>query len=90
MKHLLVRHRVNDFAQWKRIYELVEQRRAAFGLVNDHIFQALNDPQEVFVMLDIEDETRARQFLEGPEIKEFMKQSGVAEEPDIFMFEDAA
>ncbi len=89
MKHLLVEHHVRDFDQWKRVYDMHAPTREA-GMTRPHVFCSADDPNDVFVMADVEDEDKAQAFMHSPEIAKAMKDGGVEGEPSIMFLEDAA
>lgn len=89
MVHVLVRHKVADFNRWKQAFDthVVERKRA--GEIAFHIFHNMQDPQDIFLLLDWESAEQAKKFMSSNELRERMLQAGVQGTPDIQYLEDA-
>ena len=60
---MIIRHKVADFAEWKRIFDEHAGEREAFGSKGGILFQDSADPNEAFVLLEWSDPARAREFI---------------------------
>ena len=47
--HMLIRHKVADFAKWKPVYDVHSSARKA-GLKEEHLFRNAEDPSEVLLL----------------------------------------
>ena len=66
MIHMLVRNQVRDFAVWKRVFDEDRDRLDEAGLALVHLGRSIEDPNEVFFLLAVEDVERARAFTASP------------------------
>ena len=83
MTHLLVRHQVADFAKWKPVYDGHLATRQKAGLREKNLLRSINNPNEVVLLFEAEDLTRAQAFSESSELREAMQKAGVVGKPDI-------
>jgi hypothetical protein len=74
---LLVRNKVRDFSTWHAYFEEDHAAAAEYGVTLAHLWQAVDDPNDVFFLLDIEDVDRANAFMARPESREIGVRSGV-------------
>ncbi len=84
MKYMLVRHKVADFSNWKRVFDSHSAARQEAGLGAERVLRNVDDPNEVFLLLEVADLDKARGFVSSPEALEGKKQSGVVDNPDIY------
>ena len=47
--HMLIRHKVGDFAKWKPAYDARSSARQKAGLKEKHRFRNADDPMEVLL-----------------------------------------
>jgi len=88
MATLLVRHRVRDYARWKRLFDASAAERAAAGSLGGRVFRDGDDPEDVVIVLEWADMDRARDFAEREDVIEAMERAGVVGEPDyLFLAE---
>ena len=60
--HILVRHKVADFAKWKPVYDAHLSARQQAGLKEEHLFRNADDPNEVLLLFTVEDFDKAQTF----------------------------
>ena len=82
--HLLVRHKVSDFAKWKTVYDAHLSARQKAGLKEEHLFRNAHDPNEVLLLFSVEDFDKAKAFSTSPDLREAMERSGVSDKPDVY------
>jgi hypothetical protein len=83
MTHLFIRHQVADFAKWKPVYDGHLAARQNAGLREKNLLRSINNPNEVVLLFEAEDLTRAQTFTESSELREAMQTAGVVGKPDI-------
>ena len=83
MTHLLVRHNVAEFAKWKPVYDAHLSARQQAGLREKNLLRSINNPNEVVLLFEAEDLTKAQAFSESTELREAMQKAGVVGKPDI-------
>jgi len=89
MVHVLVRHKVGDYMRWKEAFDAHFNNRMSAGETGFRLFQAVDDPREVTLLLDWDTLEHARRFMASDELRATMQQAGVQGAPDVFFMEDA-
>jgi hypothetical protein len=84
MPYLLVRHKVADFAQWKRVFDSHAEAQRQSGLCIEKVLRNIDDPQEVILFFEVTDLGKARGFVSSPEVPRAKEESGVVDKPDIY------
>lgn len=84
MPYMLVRHRVEDYDRWKRVFDADGSRRRESGCRGGLVFRADDDPGEVVLLLEWEDLEEARRFTASEDSGASAEEAGVADEPDVF------
>ena len=84
MPHVLVRHKVADFDQWKPGYDSHLSARLNAGLVEEHVLRNADDPNEVFLLFRADDLQKAKEFAASDDLREKMQEAGVTDKPDIY------
>jgi hypothetical protein len=84
MRYMLVRHKVKDFAQWKRVFDSHAAAQRKAGLTVEHVLRNMDDPSEVFLLFEMENVEKAKSFVTSPDVPGAQEASGVADRPDIF------
>ena len=74
---LLVRNKVKEFSKWYTYFMADSAAAAEYGVTLACLWQTLDDPNDVFFLLDVEDVDRANAFMARPESKEIGVKSGV-------------
>src|SRR5215469_9140267 len=82
--HLLVRHKVSDFAKWKPVYDAHLSARQKAGLKEEHLFRNADDPNEVLVLFSAEDVEKAKAFTASDDVRQTMAKAGVSDKPDVY------
>ena len=88
MVTLFVRHKVNDFANWKRVYDDFASTRKEKGVTGASVHREANDPTDLTVTHQFKDMDTATAFANSEELKSAMANAGVAGPPDIWFTED--
>ena len=88
MSFYVVSHKVDDFGKWKKVYDEFESVRQKFGVKEQLLIQAADDPNHVLVVgqgaLDA-----IQKFISSDELKEGMRNAGVSSEPNLFVGDEA-
>jgi hypothetical protein len=84
MAYLLVRHKVKDFQEWKRIFDAHKRSQVESGLHIEKVMRNLYEPNEVFLFFEVTDLAKARAFVSGPEVPKAQEESGIVDKPDIY------
>ena len=85
---VLIRHKVQDFAEWKRGYDAYLPKLNEAGLTEKHLFRNAHDANEVHILLEATDLGRAQAFAESAELRESRQKVGILDEPDIHILNE--
>jgi hypothetical protein len=81
---LLIRHKVREFSEWKRGYDVHLPKRTAAGLTEKHLLRGASDPNEVVILFEAKDLGEAQAFAASADLRETMQKVGVVDKPDIY------
>ncbi len=84
MPYVLVRHRVEDYERWKRVFDEDGARRRESGCRGGLLFRSEEDPSEVVILLEWEDLDAARRFSASEGSAAAATAAGVVDEPDVY------
>jgi quinol monooxygenase YgiN len=89
---MIAKHKVNDFATWKKGYDGTAQLRKDGGVIADSVHRALDDPNMVTVYHQFADENTAKAFgarLDSDEFRAMGKEMGInLETVEVWLLED--
>ena len=88
MPYVLVRHKIEDYARWKPVFDGDASARQAGGCKGGHLFRNAQDPNELIVLFEWDDMQKLQQFVQSPQLQEKMQQSGVSDRPDVYFLEE--
>ena len=89
MVYMLAQHKVENFANWKEVFDSVADLRQKNGEKSAQIFHDANNPNALTLLFEWDDLDNARQYAQSPELKAAMQKAGVAGPPTIsFLTED--
>jgi len=89
MVHVLLRHKVSDYSRWKEAFDAHLTTRMRAGELAFRLFQGVDDPREVTLLLDWDSVEHARKFMTSAELQSAMEKAGVVGPPDVHYIEDA-
>ncbi|MBV9355387.1 MAG: DUF1330 domain-containing protein [Chloroflexi bacterium] len=85
----VVRHRVRDYAAWRKVYDEFAPAQQAGGVTAQSVYQVAGDPNEVLVLHEFPDRASADAFMASSELRQAMERAGVEGEPRIELVEKA-
>jgi hypothetical protein len=88
MNYLVVHHRVQNFEQWKPFYEGHQPAREQAGMKEVHLWHGADDPNDLTLLFEASDLSKARAFAESSDLRETMKKAGVIGEPQVSYLKD--
>ena len=88
MPFILVRHKVEDYAKWKTMFDEDGVNRKAAGSKGSQLFRSADNPNELIILLEWDDLGKARQFTQSPKLGEVMERAGVIDQPDIYFLDE--
>jgi hypothetical protein len=83
-QYFLIRHKVKNFETWKAVYDKHQPKRGEAGLTDKHVLRSASDSNEVVLLFEAKDLSRARAFSESTELRETMQAAGVVDKPDLY------
>jgi quinol monooxygenase YgiN len=88
MVHVLVRHKVSNYANWKSAFDSHLNARKHAGETGFRLFHSIEDPNEVFLLQSWESAEAARKFMNSDDVRATMQKAGVVGAPDVQYLED--
>ena len=76
--------KVADYAKWRPIFDADDANRQAAGLTNPRVYQSMDNPNELILVFDMADMTKAKAFASSKTLKATMKKGGVKGKPDFW------
>jgi hypothetical protein len=82
-ENLTIHFKVKDFNAWQTSYNGNEKNRATAGITKSKVFRSTDDPNDVLLLQDTADVSKARTWYGSSEMKSAMEKSGVVGSPSI-------
>ena len=79
----IVKHPVNDYSEWRAVYEDVQPLRDKHGVSAADVLQDPADPNKVTVLHWVPSVGQAEAFVADPGLKDAMASAGVTAPPRI-------
>lgn len=77
MAHVLIIHRVKDYAAWKQVFDQATDIRKQAGERNYQLLADENDPHKVVHFSQWDSTAQAKAFFDSPRLVEIRRQAGV-------------
>ena len=74
---MFIQHDVADYALWKKHYDDFSNNQKAHGVINEFVYQSIDDPNSITVIHDFTNTEEAKSFVSSAEFKSFIFRSGV-------------
>ena len=87
MIHMLIHHKVADFAKWKPAYDAHASARQSAGLKELHLLRNTENPNEVILLFSVQDFNKAKTFAGSDDLRQAMQKAGVSDKPDVYFLE---
>ncbi len=88
MAYVLIHHAVDRYEEFEAVFTADEGRRRRMGSLGGSVFRDLEDPGDVFIVLEWADVDRAKKFAAGYELQEAMKwATSGADRPQVWVVE---
>jgi hypothetical protein len=82
-ENLTLHFKVKDFNAWQTSYNGNEKNRTSAGITKSKVFRSIDDPNDVLILQDVADLSKARTWYSSSEMKSVMEKSGVVGSPSI-------
>jgi hypothetical protein len=83
---LVVRHKVNDYAVWRRVYDGLEPVRAQHGCTAQRVLRLPADANDLLITHDFPSVEQASTFAQSDDLQAGMAQAGVNGRPSVEIF----
>src|SRR5262245_14409157 len=77
MIRMICRNKVEDFSKWKSVFDSHANAHRQAGLSLEHLWQDLDDANEVFFIFTVADVAKAKAFVSTSSAKKAGRHSGV-------------
>jgi len=84
MPYMLVRHKVENYENWKPVFEEHGDTRRESGSKGARLFRNADAPNETVILIEWEDLENARRFTQSEDLREMTQRAGVTDQPDIY------
>jgi hypothetical protein len=84
MVRIYVRHKVANYAAWRKTYDDFESERRPMGVTGHAVYRSVDDPNDVTVWHDFATVEKAKAFGASPKLKDAMAKAGVQSTPEIW------
>jgi quinol monooxygenase YgiN len=88
MATMFVRHKVNDYGNWKRVYDQLASVRKERGVTGASVHRDPKDPNTIIVTHQFKDMNAATAFADSEDLKSAMADAGVAGPPEFWFGEE--
>ena len=89
MTTLFVRHKVTDYANWKREYDAFDATRKKHGVTSDSVYRDADDSSTVIATHTFKSTNAAKAFAGSEDLRSAMEQAGAAGPPEIWFGEES-
>ncbi len=76
-ENLTIHHKVKDYSAWRKGYDEQEKSRSLAGVTNGKVFRGAENQNDILVLQDVADLTKARAWAGGDALKTTMQKAGV-------------
>lgn len=89
MATLFVRHTVQDYATWRKVYDAFDATRRGMGVSSDGVYQLDGNPNDITIYHEFNSMDTAKAFAASTELREAMGSAGVVGAPSIWFTQRA-
>ena len=93
-KIMAISYTVKNYDTWKKVFDEHESTRAESGLTTRALARGIENPNKIYLFLNVADLQKAKDYSANPKLKEVRKTAGVISKPeviyvDVIRFEDS-
>lgn len=89
MTTMFIRHQVNDYAAWRKVYDDFRPTQTRLGVTAEAVYRAADNPNDITVTHDFASVDAAQAFANSAELHSTMANAGVAGEPAVWFAQRA-
>jgi hypothetical protein len=83
MFFVMIRHKVANYAKWKRGVKAFAKFRKASGEKCFYVCRGSKSPNDLLVWCEWDTAARAKKFIKSAELRQAMKGAGVISKPEV-------
>ena len=76
---IILKRRLNNYDQWKKLVSEYDGVRKQYGSRGAWVYRSAKDPNEVYLVFEWDDSLPHQRFLDLPEVKKALADSGTTE-----------
>lgn len=80
---MVIVHTVKDFDEWRKVFDANESAREASGLTLRALARGTDDPNKVFVVMNVSDMKKAKNFAASKSLKKVFQKGEVTSKPEL-------
>lgn len=89
MAHILVRFKVEDYDNWRSVFNELTPLRSSKGSKGGNIYRSADNPNEIVILLEWDSIENVRQYTQSDELRAAMERSGVIGPPDFVFLDES-
>jgi hypothetical protein len=89
MPYVILRHRVANYAKWKRVVNSAKALRRKSGEKSFMVYRSSRNPNDLTVICGWDTSARMKKFLKSGDLRERMMDAGVISKPRTEFFSKA-
>ena len=86
MSYVMIRHKVANYAKWKRVVKSAAKWRKASGEKCFYVCRGSKSPNDLLVWCEWDNAARMQKFMKSPELRQRMKEAGVVNKPEVSFY----
>ena len=90
MTHIMVNHKVKDYAAWKVVFDNFIDFRRSSGEKSYRILHPTDDSNDLTLLFEWDSMKNAETFFASPELQSTMQRAGVVDVPTIQFMNEVA
>lgn len=87
MPFTLIRHKVANYAKWKRAVHEFKKFRKAGGEKCFHVARGMKNKNDLVVWCSWSNTAKMKKFIKSPELRKAMKAAGIVGKPEIQLYD---
>ncbi len=87
MGMMITRLKVKDYSAWRPMFDANEEARRTAGLSHPRVLRSADDANELVIIFDDIDTSKAKEFAASEDLREAMMKAGVIDKPTFYFLE---
>ncbi len=85
MEKILVQFDTDSFDKWLTVFKDNSEVQKTAGLKSYQVYKCFNDPNSVLLLLDWENQEKAKAFMDSQTLRDQQKKAGVISKPESYL-----